>query len=119
MTSQGGCGRSTWKIINRSVQKDGFVAAEATVQLDIALTRKLGAGFFGGEGFILQRLRGPGIAFIHAGVISLNSTSMSPKPCRVTPDASSALTKRLITTSAWPGASQRQFSGARAYSSPR
>ena len=49
------------------VQKDGFVAAEATVQLDIALTRKLGAGFFGGEGFILQRLRGPGIAFIHAG----------------------------------------------------
>ena len=49
------------------VQKDGFVAAEATVQLDIALTRKLGAGFLGGEGFILQRLRGPGIAFIHAG----------------------------------------------------
>ncbi len=49
------------------VQKDGFVAAEATVQLDIALTKRLGAGFFGGEGFILQRLRGPGIAFIHAG----------------------------------------------------
>ncbi len=49
------------------VQRDGFVVAEASVQLDIALTKRLGAGFFGGEGFILQRLRGPGIAFIHAG----------------------------------------------------
>ncbi len=49
------------------VQRDGFVAAEASVKLDIALTRKIGAGLFGGEGFILQRLLGPGVAFIHAG----------------------------------------------------
>ncbi len=49
------------------VQRDGFAAAEASVELDIALTRRLGAGFVGGAGFILQRLRGPGIAFIHAG----------------------------------------------------
>lgn len=49
------------------VQRGGFVAAEATVQLDIALAKRLRAGFFGGEGFILQRLRGPGIAFVHAG----------------------------------------------------
>ena len=49
------------------VQKDGFVAAEARVDLGIALTKRLGAGFFGGEGFILQRLKGPGTAFIHAG----------------------------------------------------
>ena len=49
------------------VQRGGFIAAEASVQLGIALTKRLGAGFFGGEGFILQRLRGPGIAFIHAG----------------------------------------------------
>ena len=34
---------------------------------DIALQRKLGAGFFGGEGFILQRLRGDGMAFVHIG----------------------------------------------------
>ncbi len=54
---------------NRSVlvQRDGFVASEASVRLDIALTRKLGAGLFGGEGFILQRLHGPGVTFIHAG----------------------------------------------------
>lgn len=49
------------------VQRGGFVVAESSVQLDIAFTRRLGAGFFGGEGFILQRLRGPGTAFIHAG----------------------------------------------------
>lgn len=49
------------------VQRGGFVAAEPSVQLKIALTRRLGAGFFGGEGFILQRLTGPGTAFIHAG----------------------------------------------------
>lgn len=49
------------------VQRDGFLFAQASVQLDIALVRKLGAGLFGGEGFILQRLTGPGEVFIHAG----------------------------------------------------
>lgn len=49
------------------VQRDGFLCAQNTVQLDIAFTKRLGAGFFGGEGFILQKLTGPGIAFIHAG----------------------------------------------------
>ncbi len=49
------------------VQRGGFVAAEPTVQLTIAFTKRLGAGFLGGEGFILQRLTGPGTAFIHAG----------------------------------------------------
>ena len=49
------------------VQRDGFVAAESGVKLDIAFTKKIGAGLFGGEGFILQRLSGQGTAFIHAG----------------------------------------------------
>ena len=49
------------------VQRDGFLCAQNTVQLDIAFTKRLGAGFFGGEGFILQRLTGPGMAFVHAG----------------------------------------------------
>ena len=47
--------------------RDGFLAAQPTVQLNIALVKKLGAGFFGGEGFILQKLTGPGIVFIHGG----------------------------------------------------
>ena len=48
-------------------QKDSFLAAARGTQLDIAFQKRLGAGFFGGEGFILQRLRGGGMAFIHAG----------------------------------------------------
>jgi uncharacterized protein (TIGR00266 family) len=49
------------------VQRDAFLFAQSSVRLDIALVRKLGAGLFGGEGFILERLTGPGSVFIHAG----------------------------------------------------
>ncbi len=48
-------------------QKDAFLCAAFGTQSDIAFQRKLGAGFFGGEGFIMQRLRGDGMAFIHVG----------------------------------------------------
>jgi len=49
------------------VQRDSFLLAQSTATLDIAFVRRLGAGFFGGEGFILERLTGPGAVFIHAG----------------------------------------------------
>jgi uncharacterized protein (TIGR00266 family) len=49
------------------VQRDGFLFAQATVTLDIAMVRRLGAGLLGGEGFILQKLTGPGTVFVHAG----------------------------------------------------
>ena len=45
-------------------QKTAFLCAEKTVGLDIHFRRRLGAGFFGGEGFIMQKLTGPGIAFV-------------------------------------------------------
>ena len=48
-------------------QKDAFLCAALGTELSIAFTRKLGTGFFGGEGFILQHLRGDGMAFVHAG----------------------------------------------------
>jgi len=48
-------------------QKDSFLCAATGVEVEIALTKKLGAGIFGGEGFILQRLEGDGRAFVHAG----------------------------------------------------
>lgn len=48
-------------------QKDAFLAAAYGSEVGIAFNRRLGTGFFGGEGFILQRLRGDGMAFIHAG----------------------------------------------------
>ena len=49
------------------VQKDAFLCAEAGVEIDICLNKKIGTGIFGGEGFIMQNLKGPGLAFIHAG----------------------------------------------------
>jgi uncharacterized protein (TIGR00266 family) len=52
---------------NIFVQRDAFVVAQSSVQLNIALVKRLGAGFFGGEGFILEQLTGPGTVFIHAG----------------------------------------------------
>lgn len=48
-------------------QKDSFLCAARGVEIEVAFTKKLGAGLFGGEGFILQRLEGDGMAFIHAG----------------------------------------------------
>ncbi len=47
-------------------QKDAFLCAESGVDLDISFTQKLGAGFFGGEGFILEKFSGDGTVFIHA-----------------------------------------------------
>ncbi len=48
-------------------QKDSFLCAARGIEIEIAFSKKLGAGLFGGEGFILQRLVGDGLAFAHAG----------------------------------------------------
>ena len=48
-------------------QKDTFLCAAQGVEIEVAFTKKIGAGLFGGEGFILQRLEGDGLAFCHAG----------------------------------------------------
>lgn len=48
-------------------QKDSFLCAAQGTDIDIAFTKRIGAGLFGGEGFILQRLTGDGLAFVHAG----------------------------------------------------
>jgi len=48
-------------------QKDAFLCAALGTKIDLAFNKKFGAGFFGGEGFILQRLTGDGKAFLHAG----------------------------------------------------
>ena len=54
-------GKGSW-----IVQKTGYLGAEPSVKLDMAFQKKIGAAFFGGEGFILQRLSGQGMAFIAA-----------------------------------------------------
>jgi len=48
-------------------QKDAFLCAALGTKIDITFTKRFGVGLFGGEGFILQRLQGDGMAFIHAG----------------------------------------------------
>lgn len=48
-------------------EKDAFLCAAKGISVGIALNRKLGAGLFGGEGFILQKLEGDGLAFLHSG----------------------------------------------------
>ena len=48
-------------------QKDAFLCAAKGVSIGVHFQRKLGVGFFGGEGFIMQRLQGDGLAFVHAG----------------------------------------------------
>jgi uncharacterized protein (TIGR00266 family) len=48
-------------------QKDSFLCAALGTELSIAFNRRIGTGLFGGEGFILQRLRGDGKVFVHAG----------------------------------------------------
>ena len=48
-------------------QKEAFLCAARGVQIGIAFQKRLGAGFFGGEGFIMQKLEGDGLAFVHAG----------------------------------------------------
>ena len=48
-------------------QRDSFIMAQRSVQLNVAFVKRLGAGFFGGEGFVLEKLTGPGQVFIHGG----------------------------------------------------
>jgi uncharacterized protein (TIGR00266 family) len=58
-------------------QKDSFLCAAKGVSIGIAFQKRLGAGFFGGEGFIMERLQGDGLAFVHAGG-TLYERSLSP-----------------------------------------
>ena len=48
-------------------QKDAFLCAAKGTKLQLHFNKKIGSGFFGGEGFILQKLKGDGLAFMHAG----------------------------------------------------
>jgi len=56
------------------VQKDGFLCAALGTKLSVTFNKKIGAGVFGGEGFILQRLQGDGMAFVHAGGTIIEKT---------------------------------------------
>jgi uncharacterized protein (TIGR00266 family) len=58
-------------------QKDSFLCAARGIDISIAFTKRIGAGFFGGEGFILQKLVGDGLAFLHASG-TLHAIDLAP-----------------------------------------
>ena len=64
-------------------QKDAFLCAAQGVEIEVAFTKRLGAGLFGGEGFILQRLEGDGMAFVHAGGTIVKKELQSGQTLRV------------------------------------
>ena len=64
-------------------QKDAFLCAARGIEIEIAFTKKIGTGLFGGEGFILQRLQGDGLAFIHAGGTIIQKQLQSGETLRV------------------------------------
>ncbi|MBN1540629.1 TIGR00266 family protein [candidate division KSB1 bacterium] len=64
-------------------QKDAFLCAARGIEIEVAFTKKMGAGLFGGEGFILQRLEGDGLAFVHAGGTIIPRTLQAGEKLRV------------------------------------
>ena len=56
------------------VQRDAFLCAALGTKLSIHFNQRLGSGFFGGEGFILQKIQGDGLAFVHAGGVVIERT---------------------------------------------
>lgn len=76
-------------------QKDAFLCAAKGVSLGIEFQKRLGAGFFGGEGFILQKLEGDGLAFVHAGGAIIEKTLQPSETLRVDTGCVVAFTREV------------------------
>ncbi|MBB4823028.1 uncharacterized protein (TIGR00266 family) [Sporosarcina luteola] len=76
-------------------QKDAFLAAAKGVSIGVEFQRRLGAGFFGGEGFIMQKLEGDGMAFIHAGGTIIEKTLAPGEMLRVDTGCLVAMTQEI------------------------
>ncbi|MEL7598345.1 MAG: TIGR00266 family protein, partial [Clostridiaceae bacterium] len=74
-------------------QKDAFLCAAKGVSVGIDFRRKLGVGFFGGEGFILQKLEGDGLAFVHAGGTIVKKDLMPGETLKIDTGCLVAMTK--------------------------
>lgn len=74
-------------------QKDAFLAAAKGVQVGIEFQRKIGVGFFGGEGFIMQKLEGDGMAFVHAGGTIIKKDLLPGQSLRVDTGCLVAMTR--------------------------
>ncbi len=76
-------------------QKDSFLCAAKGVSVGIDFQRKLGTGFFGGEGFIMQKLEGDGLAFLHAGGTIIRRDLQPGEKLRIDTGCLVALTKNV------------------------
>ncbi|WP_195938323.1 TIGR00266 family protein [Romboutsia sp. 1001713B170131_170501_G6] len=76
-------------------QKDSFLCAAKGVSIGIDFRKKLGVGFFGGEGFILQKLEGDGLCFIHAGGTIVKKELMPGEKLKVDTGCLVAMTKDI------------------------
>lgn len=76
-------------------QKDAFLCAAKGVSIGIDFTKKVGAGFFGGEGFILQKLEGDGLAFVHAGGTIVRKSLSAGEALRVDTGCLVAMTRDI------------------------
>ncbi|WP_175640688.1 TIGR00266 family protein [Metabacillus schmidteae] len=76
-------------------QKDSFLCAAKGVSVGIDFQRKLGTGFFGGEGFIMQKLEGDGLAFLHAGGTIVRRDLQPGEKLRIDTGCLVALTKEV------------------------
>jgi uncharacterized protein (TIGR00266 family) len=76
-------------------QKDSFLCAAKGVSIGIDFQRKLGAGLFGGEGFIMQKLEGDGLAFVHAGGTLMEKKLVSGELIRVDTGCLVAMTQEI------------------------
>ncbi|HHU17634.1 MAG TPA: TIGR00266 family protein [Clostridiales bacterium] len=76
-------------------QKDSFLCAAKGVSIDIAFQKKVGVGLFGGEGFIMQKLEGDGLAFMHAGGVIIKKELASGETLKLDTGCLVALTKAV------------------------
>jgi uncharacterized protein (TIGR00266 family) len=76
-------------------QKDAFLCAAKGVSVGIDFQRKLGTGFFGGEGFIMQKLEGDGLAFLHAGGTIIRKDLQPGEKLRIDTGCLVALSKEV------------------------
>ncbi len=84
-------------------QKDSFLCAANGIDIEIALTKKIGAGLFGGEGFILQRLKGNGLAFVHAGGTIVEKDLAAGETLRVDTGCLTAFEESISYDIQWAG----------------
>ncbi|WP_407356283.1 TIGR00266 family protein [Methanolobus sp. WCC5] len=84
-------------------QKDAFLCAAKGIDIELALSRKIGAGLFGGEGFILQRLKGNGLAFVHAGGTIVEKDLAAGETIRVDTGCITAFAESVTYDIQWAG----------------